>query len=49
MTLHDPNDAIMFSDRIVLIDNGEIKKSLPSEKITEDDLRKEKYTVYLSR
>jgi len=40
MTLHDPNDAIIFSDRIVLIDNGEIKKSLPSEKITEDDLRK---------
>lgn len=40
MTVHDPNEAIMFSDVILLINKGKIVDSVSPDKITEEKLRK---------
>jgi len=39
MTVHDPNLATLFSDRVVLINNGDVvAQGLPNEVITEENL-----------
>jgi iron complex transport system ATP-binding protein len=40
MTLHDPNLAMLFSDKVVMMNNGHvISKGFPQEVITEDNLK----------
>ncbi len=40
MTLHDPNEAIMFSDKIVLVKEGKVICSISSEELTAESLEK---------
>ena len=41
MTLHDPNLAMLFSDRIVMINGGRIVSTgIPHDVINEDNLKR---------
>jgi iron complex transport system ATP-binding protein len=41
MTLHDPNLAMLFSDKVVMINNGHVVSNGPPQSvITEDNIRK---------